>query len=85
MKESVKVSKDEESTTWKINQTPPKVELPKITKGNLTFNGKKLTKIVFQKEGDTISWSDKDITLYPRFEKAGKGKKKKKTKKAKKG
>lgn len=45
---------DEASITWKINQTPPKVELPKITKGNLTFNGKKLTKIVFPKGDNTI-------------------------------
>lgn len=42
------------SKEWEISQEPPKVELPKITKGNLTFNGQKLLKIVFQKKGDTI-------------------------------
>lgn len=55
---SVKVNenedKDKDSITWKINQTPLKVELPKITKGNLTFNDKKLTKIVFPKGDNTI-------------------------------
>lgn len=40
--------------TWKISREPPKVELPQITKGNLTFNSEKLVKIIFLKKGDTI-------------------------------
>lgn len=50
----VNAGDSDSSKTWKISREPPKVELPKVEKGNMTFDGEKLVKIVFQKKGDTI-------------------------------
>ena len=50
----VNAGDSDSSKTWKISREPPKVELPKIEKGNMTFDGEKLVKILFQKKGDAI-------------------------------